>query len=111
MDPHVLGCPAKSKPGIGHASRREVGKRSESLTCPPSRLLLAISELDRIRVLLKEIDSLQGSFREGACGFPNIISISRRKPLLGIFDPCLVGARLYFAEQSPPLCLVHCSFK
>lgn len=40
------------------------GKEKRALTCHMSRLLLTISKLDRMRVPLREIDSLEEGVRE-----------------------------------------------
>lgn len=58
-----------------------VEKRSErKLTPHTSRLLLTISELDRMRVLLREIDSLKGSFREGICDILIELKLEGKSP-------------------------------
>lgn len=44
------------------------------------RLLLTISELDRMRILPREMDSLKGSFREDAGGMLTSFQLEGRAP-------------------------------
>lgn len=75
----------------------EKGSKRE-LTFHTSRLLLTISELDRMRVVPRETDSLKGSFREGACNILTSFKLEAKKPLLGTSGPCLISTRLCFIE-------------
>jgi hypothetical protein len=45
-----------------------------------SRLLLIISELDRMRVLPRELGSLKGCFRESTCDIPTSFQLEEKPP-------------------------------
>lgn len=57
-----------------------VEKKSErELTPHTSRFLLTVSELDRMRVLPREIDSLKGSFRNGTRNILTSFKLEEKK--------------------------------
>lgn len=58
-----------------------VERRSARAFAPhTSRLLLTISELDRMRVLPREMESPKGSFREGTGGILTSFQLEERAP-------------------------------
>lgn len=73
-------------------------RRERELTPHTSRLLITVSELDRMRVLPREIDSLKGSYRDDTRDILTSFKLEEKKPLLGTFDPFLISTTLCFIE-------------
>lgn len=68
----------RTRPGLRMDGRE---KECESeLTPRASRLLITVSELDRMRVLPREIDSLKGSYRDGTRDILTSFKLEEKSP-------------------------------